>query len=236
MYWTALAIFLFMILVPELVQDGLFLFTESQLEMMAIFSLGVVSFLIFLARHNQSLRLLQERMEMQREVNASARDLSLSYSYIGETNRKLDLLKNLFITLPEDLHTSALSEKEFFDHICATIAVLVKTDRFSIRFIDCASLRTRGEIAHGAPFTMSLSNKALCDAKMGELSSDKDRIAYKVIPSEKRLRNTIATLIIPSSALTYDAEDQELLKALASYILFFFMLTKKQNHKMLSNT
>jgi|SRR3989344_5001778 len=228
MYWVALAIFIFMILVPELVQEGAFLFTESQVEMMAILSLGIVSFLLFLVRHNQSLRLLRERIEMQREVNASARDLSLSYSYIGETNRKLELLKNLFITLPEDMRQSGLSEKDFFDHICATIAVLLKTDHFSIRFIDCTSFRTRGEISHGAPFTTSLSNKTLCGAKAGERSPDD---VYLIIPSAKRLTNAMAALIIPISSSTYDTEDQELLKALASYVLFFFMLARESHHR-----
>ena len=41
----------------------------------------------------------------------------------------------------------------------------------------------------------------------------------------------MAALIIPISSSTYDTEDQELLKALASYVLFFFMLARESHHR-----
>src|SRR3989344_5027965 len=113
MYWIYLSIFVAVVFMPMLVQGGLFFLAEDTVEALIIFCLGALGFLIYLAKDKALIRLIREKILLQKQTNIITRDLSDSYSYIGELNRKFDIVKNLAFHLPRALSEGARKKIRF---------------------------------------------------------------------------------------------------------------------------
>ncbi|MFZ1626906.1 MAG: hypothetical protein WAT81_03845 [Candidatus Moraniibacteriota bacterium] len=100
MYWAYLILFVCMIMTPELTQDGVLFFSEDDFESLLIFCFGIVGLLLYLGKESAFLQAVREKLSLQQEANQIRKDLSQSYSYIGEMNRRIDIVKNMVVSLP----------------------------------------------------------------------------------------------------------------------------------------
>jgi hypothetical protein len=112
MYWIFLIIFIIVVLVPDIVRSNFYIISETRLEEVLIFFMGAVAFAIFMKNEQQLLFHKKEKVKDEKKIEQAVKDLVESYSYIGEVNRKMDLLMNMFqdlllilITTSVDLQT-----------------------------------------------------------------------------------------------------------------------------------
>ena len=97
MYWIYLVIFVFLVFVPEIIRGNLGVFGEETVEEIVLLFLGGTIFIFYLIRDSQIQKIQKELDEKRRENNRMLKDLTQSYSFIGEINRKLEIAKNIFV-------------------------------------------------------------------------------------------------------------------------------------------
>ena len=80
---------------PEIIVSGVSFFSEERLEIIILFVLGSIGFFLFIIKEKQLIKSQKHRSKIQKDLAMVSKDLTNSYSYIGETNRKLDIIKNI---------------------------------------------------------------------------------------------------------------------------------------------
>ncbi len=222
MYWIYLVIFIAIVLAPEVIDQGIFFLNQEDLETVSIFLLGSTGFLLYLWKEKQAREHLLDKLRIQREATKISRDLMDSYSYIGEINRKLDILKNIALGLPETSTFTKEQREELYSSIIEAVSVLGKCDVFILRFIHCKKGTLEKEIRIGKPgfdFSDCLS-----------LVKDEKTVHHfeqcSVIRAPKIMDSYGAFIILGNRRASF--EDAEILKALASQALFLFTLEKRQ--------
>src|SRR3990167_7553795 len=108
MYWIYLIIFILAIIVPQVVSIHIWFLREDDIESIIIFFVGMLGFFIYIAKEKALPRVFKEKLHFQKQANIITKDLSESYSYIGEMNRKFDIVKDLIFGLPQESATSLL--------------------------------------------------------------------------------------------------------------------------------
>lgn len=232
MYWIYLTIFILAVLVPDIVprNSAIFLLKEEQFEELIIFALGLSGFLIFRFRERQSQKNFEDKIKIQKEARKISKNLTDTYSYIGETNRKLDIMKNVSLNLLEMNEINQKKEKRFFDILLESIYILAKSRKFAIRFIDAETKKTEKEIKSRKKIFFKVENEEI----MKNLKKDRSFIDddyHFIVSSPKMVDSKIATLIISKNNRQQKIEDPEILKALMSQALFIHHCSKKYLEK-----
>ncbi len=136
MYWIYLALFVLAILTPQFVSENQSIFTEQDIESLLILCFGVFGFVVYFTKEKALLRIFREKKHLQNQTNLMTRDLSDSYSYIGEMNRKLDIVKDFIFDLPKAIVGASGKKKEkLYDSLLGTVSILAKTDRVVLCFV-----------------------------------------------------------------------------------------------------
>ena len=105
-----------MVFVPDMLRDGFFGLEEETLEELAIFVLGGLGFVFYLIKEKQLANNEKDKTRAQREASRMSKDLTISYSFIGEINRKLEIFKNISLGLPGWSKMTLAREKEAFEY------------------------------------------------------------------------------------------------------------------------
>lgn len=137
MYWAYLILFVCMIVTPEIIQDGVLFFSEEDFESLLIFCFGLLGLLLYLGKESAFLRAVREKLSLQQETNKIRKDLSQTYSYIGEMNRRMEILKSMVVTLSH--RDAPLLEREGHERyhpILEAALLLAQTDSAALFFID----------------------------------------------------------------------------------------------------
>ncbi len=137
MYWAYLLLFMAMVVTPELTRDGVLFFSEADLEAVLIFCFGMLGLLLYLGKESAFLRAVREKLSLQQEANQIRKDLSQSYSYIGEMNRRIEILRNMIVSLTRT--ETPLSERkgvERYNPILEATRLLAQTDSVALVFVD----------------------------------------------------------------------------------------------------
>lgn len=226
MYWLYFALFIFATFIPVSVQNELYIFNLAQTQQLAALSIGLIGFTIFFFQEKNLRRRLKEGVVVKKQVNQMTKDLTSSYSYIGEVNRKLDIIEQVALSYPESHELTIKKQKAMYDSIMEAIRLLGKSNEFSLRFI-CVSkkevlkeMRSMQDLAIG--FSCKNSNAA---AQFFE--SDE----FIMTTSPKAIDDIISCIIIKKKNPNQKIDDLEILKSIASLSLLFFMFikNKKQN-------
>jgi hypothetical protein len=225
MYWTYLIIFTLVIFVPTIFQHGFYALNTAQTQEFAILILGSLGFLIFLIQEKKLRKNLFEKNNIQRKVNRMTKDLTHSYSYIGEINRKLDLLENITLSYPESLNLTAKKQKELYNSTIEAIRLLGKSDEFSLRFVRVENNEILKEIKSSSDLSLNFSLKNL-DSTAQFFESDD----FIVANSPRTIDNVFACVVIRKKTPSQKIEDLEMIRMLAAQALFLYMFVhdKKQ--------
>lgn len=150
MYWIFLLLFLFITATPEFVRGVKFGLTEDMAETLVVFLLGATGFALFFLKEKSFLRQVREKILLQREKSDISKDLSESYSYIGETNRRLDLVKGLVLSVPEMTERLRRGEKrKAYQSYEKSVLMACKSAAFLIRIVDTEQGVIEKEIRNG---------------------------------------------------------------------------------------
>jgi len=151
------------------------------------------------------------------------KDLKYSYSYIGEINRKLDILEHIALGYPESSNLTQKNEMELFDSIMDAVRLFGKSDDFAIRFVRLPDYDILKEIRSLPENTLSFSlNGSTLDVNYFE-SDD-----FIVTTSPKTIDNIFSYILIRKITASQKLDDIELMKTLAAQALFIFMFMRNK--------
>lgn len=221
MYWIYLALFVLVILTPHFIVGERLFLREEDFESLLIFCFGTFGFMIYLAKEKTLLRVFREKLHLQKQTNIITRDLSDSYSYIGEMNRKLDIVRDLIFDLPK-MTAAALGKKNdsLYASLLQTVSLLSKTDRVVLCFVDTKkkSIVAIVEKSTKHSFAPHLdAEKLLADGKFFWEEQD-----YAVVRSPRQAKGAAAFLIFAKAQ--NHIEDSDVFKILVSQALLLYTM------------
>ena len=232
MYWIYLSIFIITVMIPDIISGKILFLSENHAEEMAIFLMGAIGFLIFIKNERQIFFQKKEKEINQKKIKQTVKDLVESYSYIGEVNRKMDLLMNIALGLTDRSTLSKTKENEIYRSIISAAKLLFKAREVRLRFLNTDTKQTIKEIQEkNKSFKKSIfpikNNKIII--KKG--ASYQKRKKYLVVSSLQEVNKIKSYIIIQG----YDLQEEknpkntEILKLFASQALFVysFMHDKK---------
>jgi hypothetical protein len=223
MYWIYLILFTLIVFVPTSIRGGFYIFDATQTQEFVILFLGSIGFSLFLLMEKKFKKNLEEKNKIQGQVNSMTKDLKYSYSYIGEINRKLDILENIALGYPESTKVSETNENELYNAIMDATGLFGKSDDFAIRFISLYNFEILHEIKSIPESTISFELKTY-DAGINYLESDE----CIVINSPKSIDNTLAYIVLKKKMASHRLEDIEIMKTLAAQALFIFVFMRNK--------
>jgi hypothetical protein len=228
MYWIFLLLFIISILIPDIIRGPVFYLEEERAEEVAIFLMGVVAFLVFI-RNEYSLSVQKKEKEKeQKKMKQAVKDLVESYSYIGEVNRKMDIIMNIALGLSDRSILNKNREREIYESIVSAANFLMKGEHSLLRFIDNNNSRNVKEIRLENKKSPVINEEL---TKMGADTNTKKWGDCLVVCSPQKINDIRGYLIICG----YDEEEErnpknmEILKVFASQALFLFSYLSLEN-------
>jgi hypothetical protein len=209
------------VLIPDIIRGPFLFLSETRAEEIAIFLLGTVSFLIFIRNELQLVFHRKEKEKDRKKIDQTVKDLVESYSYIGEVNRKMDILMNIALGISDRSMLNKKRERDIYESITSATNFLMKAESVSLRFINLKTKQTEKE------FKTSGKQPSVKNVEMMEI---KDRAILKkeknciVIASAQEINGIRSFLIINN----YDENEEtnpkniEIIKVFASQSLFLF--------------
>ncbi len=218
MYWLFLVIFVVTIMIPDVVRNGAFGLPEERIEEFLIFVMGMTGFLFFILKEHQLEVQRKEKLREQRRLQQTSKDLVDSYSYIGEVNRKMDMLMQIGSNLSE----SAVDKREIFDNILEAATFLLKGTAASIIFYNVKTEKIVKEICS--------------DKKCQLIKKGRDFLAMEkniyiktagefIIFSSKQTTGDIRSYLVVKGFDEFQGQDnnnQEIIKYLTAQALFVY--------------
>lgn len=222
MYWIYLVIFIFIVLTPKMIQEGIWFFHEEDIEALIIFCFGFLGFVVYLAKEKALLSIVQEKLRLQKRTNIITKDLSDSYSYIGEMNRKFDIVKTFIFQLPKDVAETLIKRKtETFQSTLEAIKLLTKTNEVSLRFVNTKTKTIEKIIENGHHKTFDIF-----DAKK-LLSTNKtfwEESLYVAVASPVNVKGLVAFVIFAKK--NNHTDNVDVFKILAAQALLLFCINR----------
>lgn len=221
MYWIYLILFIIAVLVPDIIHGSIYIFSEERFEELLIFLIGMAGFLIFVLKEHQLAIQQREGEKNQKRLYQTSKDLVESYSYIGEVNRKMDILMQIGLGLSDRSELNKHREQEIYSTIIDAADSLMKSECSCIRFINMKNGKVQKEIC----------SRKDCEAiKNSELRNMHENINIKksgnhlIISSLKEINEVKGYLIILgySKLEEKNPNNQEILKYLATQALFLY--------------
>ncbi|NTW13920.1 MAG: hypothetical protein HGA31_02720 [Candidatus Moranbacteria bacterium] len=222
MYWIFFALFVVAAMIPEIIRGSIFSLHEEVAETIIVFLLGVTGFLMFFLKEKSMLRHVREKILLQREKSDITKDLSESYSYIGETNRKLDLMRNFISSIPDaDVSFRKGKPDPVYRSFSKMVHPFCRTDSFVLRIIDTERKNVEKEIRVGKcrPCVLFDADRLLSLEK-----SLNEEDGCVIVRSPKRFGPYVSFLMFPKAV--NGIEDEPMLETIATEGLVLFSLER----------
>jgi len=218
MYWLYLIIFIIAVLAPDIIRSDFYFLSENRAEELLIFLLGAVAFLFSAWQERQLVFQKKEKQKDQKKIDQTIKDLVESYSYIGEVNRKMDILMNIALGLTEKTNLSKKKETEIYHTIIDAAKFLMKAECACLRFVNLKSKTVDKDVRIEA---------CHCEIKNKDLAEMKNETGIKkygkifVASSHQKIRDVKCYLLI-NDYVEQEEKTSEMLRVLASQALFVF--------------
>ena len=225
MYWIYLIIFVLVVFAPEYVRQGYFFLDQEDSEAVLIFFLSLIGFLFYLAKERALGKIKGEQQEIKREKKVISQDLENSYSYIGELNRKFEILKRSIGALPGTLALFGRTAKdeELYRPIIDAVKILSKADSVALYFVHTLNHRIEKVFFDGKRnIFSSITSESLLHEKTRRFWLEEN--CYHVA-SPRAADHFRSFIVFPKKK--NDIDDHEIFKILASEALFLFCLVRR---------
>jgi len=212
MYWIYATLFLLAVAAPEAIRSGFFGLHEEAAETLLIFVFGTVGFLLSFAKEKAILRHVREKVMLQREKTDITKDLSESYSYIGTTNRKLELIGNFVLSLPAALSAFRKGGTgRVFPAYSKDVRLFCRTESFLLRVVDVRERSVVHETRSGKHAAYAVFDAERLLAQGGGIREEEGCLVVRSPAEEDGL---VAFLIFPKP--TNGIEDHRMLEVLVT--------------------
>jgi hypothetical protein len=230
MYWIFAILFAVAVMIPDVIRGGISFLVEERVEEVAIFILGSVAFLTFIQNERRIVFQKKEKEKTQKKMDQAVKDLVDSYSYIGEVNRKMDILMEVALGLADHSILDRKKEKETYESIINAANFLLKAASTTIRFVNIKTNKTEKEVRllENIGQNLAIYNKDL--ANMEENINVKKQNGTLIISSPQKIKSVKSYLIIEG----YDEGEEgkpknmEILKLFASQAVFLYSYMLKE--------
>ncbi len=233
MYWIYLVLFVLVVFAPEYIHHGYFFLGEEDAESVLIFFLALIGFLLYLGKERALSRIRKEQRVVSREKTIISQDLENSYSYIGELNRKFEILKRSVGSLPGTLAVFGRSEQDedLYRPILDAVKILSKSDSVALYFVHMGERHIERICIDGRRNVFSgVTEEVLLLEKTRRFWQEGDRY---FAASPKLADHFRCFVVFPKKANEID--DPEIFKILASEALFLFCLVKRGKYMKQKN-
>lgn len=222
MYWIYLILFILIIFTPEVVSEGVLFFREEDLESLIIFGFGLIGLLLYIGKESALMRVIREKLSLQQESNQIRKDLVQSYSYIGEMNRHLDILKHMIVESPHTAEELLYGDQgRVYDAVLDATLLLAQSDAAALFFVnqDSSEVVTFYEVGdvQMQPF-QALDGKQLLETKKYWWQAD----GLSFVRSSEGSRGMAAFLVFRS--VKNRVEETGVFQILVTHALFLFSL------------
>lgn len=228
LYWIFFIALIIATLVPDIVRNGYFFLSEERLEELLIFILGSLSFLTFIFKEHQLEVERREKEIKSRRLDQTGKDLVESYGYIGEVNRKMDIVLNVALGFSSGANVTKREIKEVFDSVVKAASFIMKADLASLRFIDLENGKVRQNVVINGR-NISIKNESLTEMK-GDINIKKEDGIF-IVSSPNQIHKIKGFLLLKK----YDEKEElnakniEILKVLIAQALFLYSLVNKND-------
>ena len=226
MYWIYFIIFTFIIFIPSIISKGIFGFSVIQTQEYVILFLGILGFALFTWLERRFKKDEEEKIKMIGQMSRTNKDLTHSYSYIGEMNRKLDIIMNIALGFPESSHLTTRKQRELYESIMEAIRLFGKSNEFMIRFANSLSGEILKEIKSNGNVAINFPQKD-CNPDMQVLENEQ----VLAISSPKAMDDVYACVILKKKSPKQNRADLETMQVIAMQALSLFMLINKKKQK-----
>lgn len=228
MYWVFIVLFIIAVLIPDIIRGPIYFLVEERVEEIIIFLMGVIGFLFFMKNEQKLFLQKKEKEKEQKKMKQTVKDLVESYSYIGEVNRKMDILMSIALGLSDRSSLNKNKEKEIYQSIVSAASFLLKAEYSFLRFVKQTTSKNLKEI--------SLEKKKN-PIQNEELTGMKDNINVKkcrdciIISSPQKISDIKSYLIIYKydEVEVSNPKNMEILKVFASQALFLYSYLALEN-------
>lgn len=230
MYWIFAVLFAIAVLIPDIIRNQVYFLAEERAEEVVIFILGSIAFLTFIVNERKIAFQKSEKEKAQKKMSQTVKDLVDSYSYIGEVNRKMDILMGVALGLTERSILDKKKEKEIYESIVTAANFLLKANCSMIRFVNLKTNRIEKEIKIPECANIPIANNDLI--KMDENVNVKKQNGLFIVSSPQTINNVRSYLIISG----YDAQEEgkpkntEILKLFSSQAIFLYAYMLKEEN------
>lgn len=217
-FFIYVGIFIIIVATPFIVSAGWWIFSEDELEALALLIAGVVSFGLYRLRDYQFFQTIADRIHIQRLFARAQRDLSESYSYIGHANRRNDIVYDIF----SDLRT--IEMKDYADMVAHVM-------RF-VPYVQGYALHVMTRDTHERLVTISTFDRATPDAALFERTANLRTYTHGdmiFVYSELPQHNIRVCLAVHNGDKVQ--EDTKLFHAITAYFLMTHSLRYHALHK-----
>ncbi len=211
MFFIYLGLFIIMVATPFSVQSGVWIFSEDETEAIVLLIAGIMSFVIYRLRDYQIFEYIRDRMKLQKTVVRAQKELSESYSYIGQVNRRTDIMYEIFSDLS---HMEATSSD---DAVLHAMESLPYTDDFCFRFINLKKKKAYHRISATNHFK-HLPDEFFCKKNISRSYRNNEILFIYSEMKDKNLRTCIA---LPYSEKAEN--DIDFFKALTAYFTMVYI-------------
>lgn len=196
---------------PIVIEGERWYLTEDMGESVIILVAGAIAFALYVLKEKSLLRHVREKLWFQQKNSAITKDLSQSYSYIGEVNRKVDILRGMMHRLVEIRETKGEEERMLWE-VLDTIKHLTQAERVSMRIFTDQVCTHRLEEKSDKKIFAQVSDTAL-------LQTDKNFFITEGIQcvSSQRLRKQTKIFLLFSRAHN-DEVDEGILNIILSFL------------------
>ena len=225
MYWIYLTLFVFMVFAPKYVLHGYFFLGEEDIESLLIFFFSLSGFLLYLAKERALGKIRLEQQKIKREKKVIFQDLESSYSYIGELNRKFEILKRSVGALPGTLSAFGRTarDEELYRPILDAVKILSKAESVALYFVHTREHRIEKVFIDGKKNSFSnITGESLLHEKSRRFWLEDDSYFAASPTAVDHFRSFI---VFPKKA--NDLDDHEIFKILSSEALFLFCLVRR---------
>ncbi len=223
MFFIYLAVFITIVATPFMVQEGAWIFTEDETEAVILLFAGIIGFVIYRLSDYQMFKHLRDRIKLQRTVARAQKELSESYSYIGQANRRTDIMYEIFSDL------SHMESTDCSSAVLNAMQLLPYTDSFCLRFINIKKQKAFHSIG-GTDEFKHLPDKLFCKNVNSRTYREKDLLFVYSEAVDKNLRTCI---VLPYSEKAEN--DIDFFKAITAYFTMVHVFHEESCTAKLTN-
>jgi len=222
LYWIYVVLFVSIVFVPVLVHEGrLFASQNRQIaEITLVFIFATIAWILYYWRYQHTEKLKKDNTQLQKEVLNTSKDLSSTYHYIGQINRKLDILRSIVLGLPSTTDMSA--KKQDYVAIMEAIEMFSGCKQYLVGFYDYRSGKILKEIKANEEFSPDIERKNCFKAESSVLKFDD----FYFLRTRQRVYHVCAFAILDKKSLRN--QDIDLIKSLLAQALFLFIYTEEK--------